>query len=120
LFEKADIVSEGAPRGEGDERTYFGSSDIVFVVRPERAGETLDALAGAVAMDPHVRLRAVRMARREAQQRAEGPMGTLRAEINVAPCARGVSMHVEVEARVFADRRRVPRNVVARSSTISS
>ena len=39
LFEKADVVSEGAPRGDGDERTYFGSSDIVLIVRPERAGE---------------------------------------------------------------------------------
>jgi len=119
LFEKADIVSEGAPRGEGDERSYFGSSDILLVVRPERGGDTMEGLAGAIAMDPHVRLRAVRMARREAQQRADGPLDSLRAEITVAPCAKGVTVHVEVEARVFPDRRAEPRVVAARSGLSS-
>jgi hypothetical protein len=120
LFEKADIVSEGAPRGEGDERAYFGSSDIVLRVRPERSGVTMESLAGAISMDPHVRLRAVRTARREAQQRAQGPLDCLRAEITVAPCAHGVTVHVEVEARVFPDRRAEPRAVVAAPTSLSS
>jgi hypothetical protein len=115
LFEKADIVSEGAPRGDGDDRAYFGSSDIVLPVRPERGGDTMENLAGAIARDPHVRLRAVRMARREAQQRADGPMGSLRAEITVSPCAHGVTVHVEVEARVFPERRAEPRGALAAS-----
>ena len=113
LFEKADIVSEGAPRGEGDDRAYFGSSDILLFVRPERQGDSMDRLAGAIAQDPHVRLRAVRMARREAQQRAQGPLDSLRAEITVSPSPRGVTVHVEVEARVFPDRRAEPRTVAA-------
>ncbi len=113
LFEKADVVSEGAPRGEGVERSYFGSSDIVLLLGPERGGETLDGLASAIAMDPHVRLRAMRMARREAQQRANGPLDSLRAEITVRACARGVAVHVDVEARVNPDRRAAPRTLVA-------
>jgi hypothetical protein len=120
LFEKADIVSEGAPRGEGQERSYFGSSDIVLPVRPERAGDTMESLAGAIAMDPHVRVRAVRMARREAQQRAQGPLDSLRAEITVSPCAHRVTVHVEVEARVFPDRRAEPRGAAAAPSILSS
>jgi hypothetical protein len=117
LFEKADIVSEGAPRGEGEERCYFGSSDIVLPVHPERGGDTIENLAGAIAMDPHVRLRALRTARREAQQRAHGPMGSLRAEITVNPCAHGVTVHVEVEARVFPDRRAEPRGPLVAAVT---
>jgi hypothetical protein len=109
LFEKADVVSEGAPRGEGAQRSYFGSSDIVLFVRPLRRGDTMEGLAGAMALDPHVRLRAVRMARREAQLRAQGPLDSLHAEITVSPCSRGVTVHVEVEARVFPERRTEPR-----------
>jgi hypothetical protein len=109
LFEKADIISEGASRGEGDSRAYFGCTDIVLLVRPEQPGQSLAYLAGAAAFDPHVRLRAVRMARREAAQRANGPLDRLRAEISVSACARGVTVHVEVEAHVFPDRRAVPR-----------
>jgi hypothetical protein len=113
LFEKADVVSEGAPRGDGSERAYFGSSDIVLLVQPERPGETMDGLTSAIARDPHVRLRAVRMARREAAQRARGPLDSLHAEITVSPSTRGVTVHVDVEARVLPDRRAAPRVIVA-------
>jgi hypothetical protein len=112
-FETADVVSEGAPRGERAERQYFGSSDIVLFVGPERAHDTIEMLAAAIALDPHVRLRALRLARREAAQRAQGPLGCVRAEISVSACARGVSVHVELEARVFADRRAAPRPLLA-------
>jgi len=115
LFEKADIVSEGAARGSDGERTYFGSSDIVLLVCPETPELSMDGLARAMTVDPHVRLRALRTARREAQQRAGGPMGCLRAEITVSACARGVAVHVEVEARVFPERRVKPRTVAPES-----
>ena len=116
LFEKAYVVSEGAPRGDGNERAYFGSTDIVLLVQPERPGETMDSLASAIARDPHVRLRAVRMARREAAQRASGPLDSLRAEITVSSRTRGVTIHVEVEARVLPDRRAAPRATLAAPS----
>jgi hypothetical protein len=65
----------------------------------------VQTLAGAVALDPHVRLRAMRVARREAAQRAHGPLDRVRTEITVSPCAKGVAVHVEVEAQVLRDRR---------------
>lgn len=104
LFDRADVVSEGALRGEGTERAYFGSSNIILLLTPEDAGQTVENLAGAVANDPHVRLRAMRMARREALQRADGPLDRLRAEITVSPCARGIAVHVEVEAQLLPER----------------
>src|SRR6266545_3558939 len=110
LFEKADVVSEGGAFGEGPERAYFGSSNIVLLLRPERPGVTMEQLASAVALDPHVRVRALRMARREAEQRANGPLDRVRAEITVSPSPRGVAVHVDVHAQVFPDRRRGPRS----------
>lgn len=109
LFDTADVVSEGAPRGEGGEKSYFGSSNIILLIAPEVHGQTAETLAGAVALDPHVRLRAMRVARREAALRANGPLDRVRTEITVRPCATGVAVHVEVEAVVMRDRRTIAR-----------
>jgi hypothetical protein len=109
LFEKADVVSEGAPLSTGDDRVYYGSTNILLSLPMDRAGQTPETMAAAVARDPHVRVRALRAARREAAQRAQGPLDRLTAEITVTTKDRDVVVHVEVEARVFADRRLVPR-----------
>jgi hypothetical protein len=116
LFDTADVVSEGAPRGEGSERSYFGSSNIILLIAPESPEQSVQSLAGAVARDPHVRLRAMRVARREAAQRANAPLDRVRAEITVSPCATGVAVHVDVEAQVLPDRRRGPRTCAAESA----
>jgi hypothetical protein len=113
LFDTADVVSEGAPRGEGSERSYFGSSNIILLISPEIDGQTAETLAGAVAIDPHVRLRAMRIARREATQRAHGPLDRMRTEITVSPCAKGIAVHVEVEALLMRDRRAKARDASA-------
>jgi hypothetical protein len=110
LFDAADVMSEGAHRGEGSERSYFGSSNIILLIAPEDPSQTVQSLAGAVARDPHVRLRAMRVARREAAQRANAPLDCVRAEITVSPCTTGVAVHVEVEASVLPDRRTKPRD----------
>src|SRR5690349_13684308 len=118
-------MSEGAPRGEGSERSYFGSSNIILLIAPEDPGQSVQTFAGAVARDPHVRLRAMRVARREAAQRAKAPLDKVRAEITVSPCATGVSVHVEIEALVLPDRRAKRRDdategaVIAPSATTS-
>ena len=109
IFESADVMSEGAPRGEGSERSYFGSSNIILLVAPEDPNQTVQSLAGAIACDPHVRLRAMRVARREAAQRANAPLERVRTEITVSPCATGVAVHVDVEALVLPDRRTAQR-----------
>jgi hypothetical protein len=118
LFEKADIVSEGAPRDVGSKRSYFGSTDIVLLAGQERPRSGALDLASIAAYDPHVRLRAVRMARREAAQRAGGPLDRLHAEITVSRGSRGVTVHVEVEAYVFPDRRAVPRAAVGAPAAV--
>jgi hypothetical protein len=113
LFETADIVSEGAPRGDDPHREYFGSTDILLLVQPERPGDDIQTIANLVARDPHVRVRALRMARREAAQRAMGPMDRMWSEISVSASDRGVSVHVEVQAPVFPDRRSAKREPAA-------
>jgi hypothetical protein len=117
LFEKADIVSEGAPRDVGSKRSYFGSTDIVLMAGQECPSLGTD-LVSIAACDPHVRLRAVRMARREAAQRAGGPLDRLHAEITVSRGSRGVTVHVDVEAHVFPDRRAVPRDAVGAPAAV--
>ena len=118
LFEKADIVSEGAPRDIGSKRSYFGSTDIVLMAGQDRPGSGEVDLASVAARDPHVRLRAVRMARREAAQRAGGPLDRLHAEITVSRGSRGVTVHVEVEAHVFPERRALPRAAVGAPAAV--
>jgi hypothetical protein len=103
IVEAADVVSEGQTKAEGDRLVYYGSTSVLLLARAS-GGELPDAEVAAYAavlrVDPHVRLRVLRIARREAAARAGGPLGTLRAEIDVATSARGVSLLVEVVARL--------------------
>jgi len=108
-FEEADVVSEGAASGVDPSRRYFGSTDILLLVQPERAGDDVRTLVKIIAADPHVRLRAVRLACREAAQRALGPLDRVETEITVVPRTGGIAVHVEVEAAVHPDRRAAPR-----------
>jgi hypothetical protein len=109
LLDDADVVSEGASRGDDPSRRYFGSTNIRLALGPERPGDDMERLAALAARDPHVRLRAVRLARREAAQRADGPLDCVRSETTVTHSSTAVTIHVEVEARVFPDRRVAPR-----------
>ncbi len=109
LFEAADVMSEGAPRGDDPGRRYYGSTDVLLLLQPERPGDDMASLARAIAADPHVRVRALRLARLEAAQRASGPLDRMQAEVTIIPRAGGIAVHVEVEAPVLPDRRAVPR-----------
>jgi hypothetical protein len=106
LFEAADVMSEGATRQESEGAIYYGSTSVLLPLA-SRGGAVPDELATeiarALAVDPHARLRAVRIACLEAQVRAGAPIGRVRAELFVRPDKRGVRVDVEVEARVFAD-----------------
>lgn len=104
LFEKADVVSEGAPSGADPHRRYYGSTNIILLIAEER-GVDGDELLHVAARDPHVRLRALRTARREAEQRSLGPLASMNAEIAVTRCAGGIAIHVDVEAEALPDRR---------------
>ncbi|MFT3773153.1 MAG: hypothetical protein QM820_47840 [Minicystis sp.] len=103
VVEGADVVSEGRTQIEGGRLVYYGSTSVLLL--RESAGGSLpdaeiDGLATVLRRDPHVRLLVLRIAHREAAARAGGPIGTVHAEIDVAPCARGVALLVEVVARL--------------------
>lgn len=103
IVEAADVVSEGRTEITGGRLVYYGSTSVLLLRKS--AGGTLpdleiDTLAALLRRDPHVRLRVLRIAHREATARAGGPLHTVEAEIDVAPSARGVSLLVEVVARL--------------------
>jgi hypothetical protein len=104
LFERADVMSEGATRLEPEGARYYGSTSIL-VPLASRGGPLSDGdlaqLIVSLSVDPHARLRAVRIARLEAQLRASGPIGVLHAELVLRRDPRGLRFDVEVEARVF-------------------
>jgi hypothetical protein len=104
LFEHADVMSEGKTRTEPDGATYYGSTSVLLTFT-SRGGTVPDAeadeLLALVAIDPHARVRAIRIACLEAQVRARAPIGRVRAELSVRRDRRGVCIDVEVEARVF-------------------
>jgi hypothetical protein len=109
IVEAADVVSEGRTETEGDALVYYGSTSVLLP--PRSAGGALPdldvaRLAVLVRLDPHIRLRVLRIAHREATHRAGGLLGTLRAEIDVGATARGVALLVEVVARLARGRLR--------------
>jgi hypothetical protein len=103
LLETADVMSEGAVRHEPEGLVYYGSTSLLlpFVSHggqvPDLEG---DRLAGVLSRDPHVRLRAIRIACREAEQRSPGPLARVTAEMFVRSERRGLRLDIEVEARV--------------------
>ncbi|MBI4955680.1 MAG: hypothetical protein HY908_26915 [Myxococcales bacterium] len=111
LIETADVVSEGGVSVEGDQSVYYGTTSVLCelgAARRDGCGaaalglEVESALAALAAADPHVRLRLLRIARREAQARAPAPLGVLHAEL--AAHVRGSCLCIEatVSAPVLA------------------
>ena len=94
LFERADIISEGSARSETSGRMWYGTTSVIL---PTGDGDTT-LLAAVATRDMHVRLRAVRVARREACMRAPGRLGRLACEVQVKADARGVRIDVDVQA----------------------
>ena len=119
LFETADVMSEGATRTENEQRVYYGSTSILlpYAALGEAAAGRARDLARLVAADPHARLRAVRVACLEAQLRAGGPLGQIRAELVVRKDKRGIRVDVDVEARVLPERATRKRSPAATSPT---
>ncbi|AUX43203.1 hypothetical protein SOCE26_046470 [Sorangium cellulosum] len=107
LFDHADVVSEGNTRSEGGALVYYGSTSLLVALPPDtlRGGPLEQALDRAIALDPHLRLRALRVAQREAAARAGGPLGPLQAEIRCGltprASAAAIALTVDVAARVL-------------------
>lgn len=106
LFERADVVSEGKARDEPPDRIWYGSTSLVLPATMGGADPTL--LAALASRNVHVRLRAMRMAHREASLRAPGRLGRLVCEIHISPAAGGVRIDVDVQAPLI-ERRAVAR-----------
>jgi hypothetical protein len=94
-------MSEGATRKEGARNVYYGTSSIVLH-GTSRGGQLPDAsLSDALRWcqaDPHLRLRILRLARREAAQRAGAELSRMDAELRFVKLANGLRIDVEVEA----------------------
>lgn len=108
LFEAADVMSEGAVRRESEGLFYYGTTSVLLAIA-SRGGQIPDDevhdVARMLVADPHARLRAIRVACREAQVRSRGAVGRVRAELIVRPDPRGVRVDVDVEARVYDESR---------------
>jgi hypothetical protein len=97
LVEAADVVSEGSARAEARGNVWYGSSSLILRV-PESSESERDFLAAVADRDVHVRLRALRVALREATVRAPAALGLSHCEIRVQSDARGVRIDVDVQA----------------------
>lgn len=106
LVEGADVVSEGAVRDEGGALVYYGTTSLL--VTAEGHGLPAVDVATVFRRDPHVRLLALRVARREIGARVTGALGTVRAEVVIEVRGRMVAVEVDVVARIEA-RREAPR-----------
>jgi hypothetical protein len=107
LFDDADTVSEGCVRDESTGRTWYGSTSLILRIAPGDARGVDPALVATLAeRDPHVRIRAVRIAHREACARAPGGLGRFTCEIRVASDARGVRIDVDGQAPLIERRAR--------------
>jgi hypothetical protein len=109
LFDTADILSEGARKGNREasesENSYFGTTNILLTPYAPgfaQLGVDNSTLVRIFAWDPHVRLRALRIACREARVRAQGTIDQVRTEIVVSDGLPGIRIHVDLEARVVS------------------
>jgi len=105
IFDGADAVSEGAARAEGAGSTWYGSTSLVLTL-PAASDDERSFVAGVAASNPHVRLRAVRITRREAETRAPLPLGRAHCEVRAVAHLRGLRIDVEVQAPLIESRRR--------------
>ena len=97
----ADIVSEGSEEIERQRIVYRGTTSLRL--RLCAAGPP----PVTVLLDPHLRVQAVRVARREAQVRASAALDTVFTDTEVALTHDGVCITVELEATVQRPARQV-------------
>ncbi len=97
LFDHADVISEGSVRQEKNGRTWFGSSSIILTLSTA-SPELRTFLIALARRDLHVRLRAIRLACREAYARAAHELRCVRCDLRIVSDERGIRIDVDVEA----------------------
>ncbi len=95
LFERADVLSEGSVLIEPHGRMWYGSTSLIL---PSAWGIQPSILAEVADRNVHVRLRALRMALREACVRAPARLGRLMCEIRISSDDERVRIDVDVQA----------------------
>jgi len=99
MFETADVLSEGSVVSASSVSTWFGTTSLILAWPPGMVSPAERAFVAALASrDPHVRLRAVRVAHREAALRAPGSLGCLECEVRVEAGDDGLRIDVDVQA----------------------
>jgi hypothetical protein len=105
LVDSADIISEGLARIESSGSVYYGTTSVLLLT-VSRGGsvpdEDVENLSILLANDPHLRLRVLRIAVREARARSQGELGRVSAEMDVRSSSAGVVVTVDVVAVVHA------------------
>jgi len=104
LFDEADAVSEGLARSEATGRVWYGSTSLLLRLPPEVGEDERVFVRHVAERDVHVRLRAVRMARREAVLRAPSPLGVSTCEMSFRLDPGGLRIDVDVEAPLIEAR----------------
>jgi hypothetical protein len=105
LLARADVLSEGSVREERDGRVWYGSTSLILSV----AGAEASVLFALARRDVHFRLRALRVAHREASLRAPARLGRLTSEIRVEFRGGAVRIDVDVQAPLIEGRTRMRR-----------
>jgi hypothetical protein len=109
MFDAADLVSEGSVKEDGTGALWFGTTSLILPWPEGLSTPPARAFVAAVAArDPHVRLRAVRSAHREACVRAPGVLGRADCEVRVEVGDRGLRIDVDVQAPLTLPRARKP------------
>ena len=97
-------MSEGSVKDEPSGRVWYGSSSFILPLRASDTPETREFIAEVAAHDVHVRVRALRAARREATLRAPGGLGPSVCEMRVTTDSRGVRIDVDIQAPLIGGR----------------
>ena len=101
ILDAADVMSEGRVSIEDGALVYHGTTSVLLLRRslggllPDR---DVISLAAVLENDPHLRVRALRIAHREATARAGSPIGRACSDLRIEPGARGVTISIEVSA----------------------
>lgn len=103
LVESADVLSEGSSRLEGKSSTWYGSTSLVVALPDSTATERAHILMLASG-DPHLRVRVLRLAHREAAARAPAKLGRVVCELRAAADPRGLRIDVDVQAPLIGVR----------------
>lgn len=103
LVESADVLSEGQARAEGDGSAWFGSTSLV-VALPEVSEVERARVVALAAGDPHLRVRVLRLAQREAAARAPATLGRAVCELRASTDPRGLRIDVDVQAPLIGVR----------------